>query len=337
MDDQRFQALMGQVSPTNTTGQQALARQLRGQHDLGQLYSLSPTVGDFGRSMQQQALNTAQDIGERNRQGLRRARQAERDRIADQRYEAGLALEAERREEDLAREDEQARVAREQELEDAYLDNRRRVARIRLEDQMEREREEREASQEPTGQTMGATELRKYREAGTAATALEDIIKQVEATPEAFGAGKDVTAYYPDWFPNVVTESTKNIQKKNLTDKEQLTRNAVYEQAYNIINSLAGAALSQHEKTRIEAFTPAPNDDARTVRNKLYGALETARRAHQGFDMYSDYEPLPESTVQASPEPEPEPEPDPAGPASIAGRKQELQNKIDEIKRRLEQ
>ncbi len=91
MDDQRFQALMGLVKPKDMTSQQALANQLRGQHDIGQFLSLSPTVGDFGRSMQQSALDTAATAGQRRQQGLTRARQAERDRIADQRYQDELA------------------------------------------------------------------------------------------------------------------------------------------------------------------------------------------------------------------------------------------------------
>ena len=77
--------------------------------------------------------------------------------------------------------------------------------------------------------------------------------------------------------PNVITEGVKNIQQGQRADAEQAARSAVIENASAIIKQLSGAAVSTQEATRIEGFLPAPNDNARTIINKLKEAQRTAR------------------------------------------------------------
>ena len=93
MEDQIFQALVGQVqSGGQPPGdvQSATVNALRQQHDLGQLYSMSPTLSKVGQSMQTGALNSAKEIGDRRQQGLTRTRQAEQDRLAKDKYDQTL-------------------------------------------------------------------------------------------------------------------------------------------------------------------------------------------------------------------------------------------------------
>lgn len=295
-------ALMGLIPAEDTAGQSAVANALRGQQKMGNFYSLSPTLGDYGKDMASSALTSAKQAGDRRQQGLTRTRQTtldeekrtQRDRDNTMQEDA-LELEQTRYDEELALNATNATTKREQELADAKTKNAHALELQRLKDEAARQR----AVITAGGKTkMGTAEKKNYRIASTATSALPAIIAQVEATPDAFGPTKDAGSYLPDFTPNVITEATKNWQKTNLTDKQQLARNAVYEQAYQIINELAGAALSVHEKTRIEAFTPAPNDDARTVANKLRSAQEAANRLHTSFDMYSDYEPLAEAEAE---------------------------------------
>lgn len=93
MEDQIFQALVGQVQgggqpPGDVPS--ATVSALRQQHDLGQLYSMSPTLSKVGQSMQTGALNSAKEIGDRRQQGLTRTRQAEQDRLAKDKYDQTL-------------------------------------------------------------------------------------------------------------------------------------------------------------------------------------------------------------------------------------------------------
>ena len=73
MDEQSFNAIISGVQGQG--GQSALVKQLRGQHDLGSLYSMSPTLSGVGQQMQKTALSTAKQAGDRRQQGLTRARQ----------------------------------------------------------------------------------------------------------------------------------------------------------------------------------------------------------------------------------------------------------------------
>lgn len=75
----QIEALLGLVDPNDMGAQQALAHQLRGDQQAGEFYSLSPTLGDYGRTMQKSALSSAKVGGERRNQGLARSRLATQD------------------------------------------------------------------------------------------------------------------------------------------------------------------------------------------------------------------------------------------------------------------
>lgn len=134
MDEQSFNAIISGVQGQG--GQSALVKQLRGQHDLGSLYSMSPTLSGVGQQMQKTALSTAKQAGDRRQQGLTRARQKMMDEEQQRRYavEQGqksdaLEREARIREEDIARGDadaaEQHRRAMElQKLKELHANNR---------------------------------------------------------------------------------------------------------------------------------------------------------------------------------------------------------------------
>lgn len=139
---------------------------------------------------------------------------------------------------------------------------------------------------------MPGAEKKLYRLSGVAADQLPAIADLVDKSPDAFGHFTNVESYLPDGTPNWVNELAKTENKKRFSNDQQAAQNAVFQQAYQIINDLAGAALSQHEKSRIEAFTPAPNDDARTIVNKLRSAYQAASRMRNSFaDSYGGIEP----------------------------------------------
>jgi hypothetical protein len=81
MDDQSFQAIISGLQPDGVD-QSALVSQLRGQHDMGTMLSMSPTLGATGNQMQKSALSTAKQAGDRRQQGLTRTRQAGQDKLA---------------------------------------------------------------------------------------------------------------------------------------------------------------------------------------------------------------------------------------------------------------
>ena len=87
MDDQIFQAMLGTAMPADGPPSSAMANELRGQRDLGQLLSIAPGMEKTGQNMQTGALAQAKQIGDRRQQGLTRTRQMERDKLADDRYE----------------------------------------------------------------------------------------------------------------------------------------------------------------------------------------------------------------------------------------------------------
>jgi hypothetical protein len=304
-------ALMGLIPAEDTAGQSAVANALRGQQQMGDFYSLSPTLGDYGRNKAKTALSSAEAVGDRRQEGLVHSRNAAKDEQARKEFNKTHGLNVGKQEWAVNKaQNEAAATVSAADLKNtnavtaSALDNTNEIAAAALEEtnEIEANRVAHERALElqrlknkgtAKGTPMGTTEKKNYRIATTATSALPAIISQVEANPEAFGATKDINSYLPGFTPNVLTESVKNLQKDAQTDEQQMARNAVYEQAYQIIHELAGAALSAHEKQRIEAFTPAPNDNARTVANKLRSAMEAANRQHTSFDMYSDYEPLP--------------------------------------------
>ena len=86
MDDLAFRALMGEAPADGSADQSAIVRQLRDQNEMGQLYSMSPTLAPQGEQMQTRALNSAKEMGDRRSQGLTRARQKATDDFAKQKH-----------------------------------------------------------------------------------------------------------------------------------------------------------------------------------------------------------------------------------------------------------
>lgn len=136
---------------------------------------------------------------------------------------------------------------------------------------------------------MGAREKTNFREAGMAARQIPEIMDMVRNAEDSFGAGKDFGSYMPDWTPNMIREGVKNVQNANLSDEQQKARNMVYNMSYQMINALAGAALSKNEEGRLEKFTPSPNDSAATIMNKLESLQKMADDNYVSFKGYTDY------------------------------------------------
>ena len=86
MDDNIFSALIGEPPADGSADQQAIVRQLRDQNEMGQLYSMSPTLAPQGEQMQTRALNSAKELGTRRTEGLTRARQKETDAFNKQKH-----------------------------------------------------------------------------------------------------------------------------------------------------------------------------------------------------------------------------------------------------------
>lgn len=87
MDDLAFKALLGDFPADGSADQSAIVRQLRDQNEMGQLYSMSPTLAPQGQQMQQSALKSATEMGDRRSQGLTRARQQQQDAFDKQKHE----------------------------------------------------------------------------------------------------------------------------------------------------------------------------------------------------------------------------------------------------------
>lgn len=138
MPDQ-IDALLGLVDPNDMGAQQALAHQLRGDSQAGEFYSLSPTLGDYGKTMQKSALSSAKTGGERRNQGLARSRQAEQDKLrlkqqgrTNTMQDTALELEAKRFADELKLNAATAKTKREQELADAEAKRKHELEKARL-------------------------------------------------------------------------------------------------------------------------------------------------------------------------------------------------------------
>lgn len=81
------------------------------------------------------------------------------------------------------------------------------------------------------------------------------------------------------------------IQKARRSPEETEARRGVFKDAYQVIHELAGAQLAEHEKLRLEAFLPGPNDPYETIMVKLEGALQEAE-AQRRF-LYETYGGMP--------------------------------------------
>jgi hypothetical protein len=251
-------------------------KQLAGQSQLGNFFSLSPTLKGYGQDMQSLAekkLITEQE--DKNARARRVPINLGQGILFDPKTNETMSNE----EYQKALEAEHKRKMTEQAAKDAAA-----LERARIQGQ-------RSANQMPAG------ERKLYRLSKLATETLPQILQSVKANPAAFGTAASVSKYLPDVTPNVISEYVKNRDARKRTDTEQAARNAVFQQAYQTINELAGAALSEHEANRIEQFLPRENDDARTIVNKLGNAIETANRMHNSFGIYGGVEMLDTSST----------------------------------------
>ena len=103
---------------------------------------------------------------------------------------------------------------------------------------------------------------------GDSAYALgKTLVSGVEQNPGAFGPAAAATS---TMLPSAMQGW---VNRKTLTDAEQQVRANVMKNAYTVIHSLAGAALSMHEQKRLDPFIPQPSDPPEVVVNKLKGAI----------------------------------------------------------------
>jgi len=105
-------------------------------------------------------------------------------------------------------------------------------------------------------------------DARNAANLGRQLIADVKSNPGAFGTGSRVAGALPD-----AMGISAAAQEALLSPAERQTRAGVLKNAYTVIHSLTGAALSQHEEARLRPFVPAPTDTPAVVLDKLQGAI----------------------------------------------------------------
>jgi len=116
---------------------------------------------------------------------------------------------------------------------------------------------------------------------------LPRVVAQIRRQAGAFGPLSDVSQYIPGQ-PGQPMESVQKMVRAGqdaLRPKEDLkARAAVYNQAYQVIHSLAGAALSTGERQRLEAFLPSPTDPIEKIIANLEQAYTTAGYGVNDFE-----------------------------------------------------
>jgi hypothetical protein len=119
--------------------------------------------------------------------------------------------------------------------------------------------------------SASAEEKNQYREARFTLQYLPQLIGEMEDNPEAFGLIVGAGGMLQDAYGIPVQDWLSN-----LTPEQVRLRAKVYQRAYEVINSLAGAALSAAEKQRILAFAPGPMDQPMHAIEKMKAAVEYA-------------------------------------------------------------
>ena len=100
----------------------------------------------------------------------------------------------------------------------------------------------------------------------------DDLIKQVEANPDAFGFTAGAVSMLPEFAKGRVANWA-------LSPDALTTRTNVMKQAAQEINELYGAALSMGEQQRAAGFVPDPKDPPELVIQKLKAARDWAQSA----------------------------------------------------------
>jgi len=142
------------------------------------------------------------------------------------------------------------------------------------------------AEQQTAFNNMPSAAKEKYRLSVAVTDKIPAVIDKIRNAPDAFGFGSQPTEYLPEMTPRFITEPLKDKKAASFTPPQRDARNAVYREAYQTIKELAGTAVSKHEKGRIEAFLPSPNDDADVVADKMRGALDYAQNNLESFRVY---------------------------------------------------
>ncbi|GAF71436.1 unnamed protein product [marine sediment metagenome] len=123
---------------------------------------------------------------------------------------------------------------------------------------------------------MPAAQQGKYMAAWQAARKIPLAMKKALGQRDAFGFGSATDQLLPEMTPTVISEGVKAYEQENFTPEQKEARAAIYSQASVVIKEMAGSAVSEAEKKRIEMWMPAANDSIETIYSKLSQAFEEA-------------------------------------------------------------
>jgi hypothetical protein len=107
-------------------------------------------------------------------------------------------------------------------------------------------------------------------EALQSAQRASNLLKRVEADPDAFGMGAAATAALPGWAQGYAAKAI------GLTPQQMQSRAALIREAAQEINTLYGAALSAGENARAATFMPDAKDGPEAIIAKLIAARDWA-------------------------------------------------------------
>ncbi len=252
-----IESMLGIGNLTDDEQMKVMANSLRGKKDAADILSMS-TLKPVARSAAAEQGNV---VDAANRGGaLRAVRQrdlldADRDAESNRTSALNKALEVQSR-------NQQKQLDRE---------NAMRIARLKKNGDG--------TDKKPPMSGMSAATKKKYLAAEEIVSGFPDLIKRIEANPNAFGLGASFTTLLPDFTPNVLSKPAKALENSMLTDDEQMIRNDVFKNAYDIIHALAGATLAAGEEDKISKFAPMPEDDDNVIANKLKSAMAEAGRS----------------------------------------------------------
>lgn len=115
-------------------------------------------------------------------------------------------------------------------------------------------------------------EKKAYAAAVAGRTALPQLMKEVDANPDAFGMGVGLGE-----------KAGGLIGAGNpvpMTAQQQATRARIYSRYSAIINEMIGAAQSPAEYARLQAFIPGQLESAEGIKRKMEGALQEFNATH---------------------------------------------------------
>ena len=126
---------------------------------------------------------------------------------------------------------------------------------------------------------MPAEDRKLFLAARETLSGLPDLLTQLYENKEAFGYGSDIPSMVS--MPAFMSEAISGAQKAAMTDSQRQARSSIFQQAYGIINRLAGSSVSEGEAQKIKQFAPSENDSAEVIASKLMGAINEAKRQQQ--------------------------------------------------------